>query len=328
MNTPPTVHISVIICTHNRGDILSDTLESLVPAMHEAAAADIAAEAIIVDNNSDDATGEIARQYSARHTWARYVFEPQTGLSYARNCGIRESQGEILAFADDDVLFDPGWLKALVNAFHRYLEAACVGGKTLPLFAGGTPPWLHANLLYMYGATDYGDAISWFEYPKHPFGVNMAFRREIFDKVGCFNPRLGRIGKLLLSGEEAELFKRVHSAGYKILYTPCAILHHRIPAARTEKSWVLKRSYWQGVSEVVYRQIDSPMGRGALLAQAFKEARWLLAKLKGPSWNPKTILWHIHGLPFYVWAWYLVKIGVISQSLREAFRIRPLRGSA
>lgn len=320
--------ISVIICTHNRGSILGDTLASLVPAIHEAVAGNVPAELIIVDNNSNDTTGEIARKYSARHPWARYVFESETGLSYARNRGIAEARGEIIAFADDDVIFDSGWLKALASAFHTYPEAGCVGGKTLPLFEGGSPPWLHDNLLYMYGATNSWDAIRWFEYPKHPYGVNMAFRREVFDRVGLFNPRLGRVGRSLLSGEEADMFRRVHTAGYKTLYTPFAVLQHRIPAARTEKSWVLKRSYWQGVSDVVYRQIDTPMSRRLLLSQAFRETLGLLRKLKGPSWNPRTILWHIRGLPFYVRAWHMAKIGVILQSLREAIRLRSIRVSA
>ncbi len=326
MNLP--VQISVIICTHNRGNILGDTLESFVPAICEAAQENIPAELIIVDNNSSDTTGEIARKYSARHPFAHYVFELKTGLSHARNRGIAEAQGDLIAFADDDVIFDSGWLKALADAFHTYPEAGCVGGKTLPLFAGGTPPWLHDNLLYMYGATNSGDAIRWFEYSKHPYGVNMAFRREVFDRVGLFNARLGRIGKSLLSGEEADMFRRVYAAGYKILYTPFAILQHRIPASRTEKSWVLKRSYWQGVSEVVYRQIDAPMSRGSLLSQAFRETVELLRKLKGPSWNPRTILWHIHGLPFYVRAWHMAKIGVIHQSLREAIRLHPIKVSS
>lgn len=317
--------ISIIICTHNRGDILGDTLASLTPAVQQAQADGISAELIIIDNHSSDVTAEIARKYCATHPWARYVFEPEIGLSYARNRGIREAQGSILAFTDDDVLFKPGWLRALASAFQAYPQAYCVGGKTIPLFEGGTPPWLHDHLLYMYGVIDCGDEICWFDYPKHPYGVNMAFRRKVFDQVGLFDPRLGRIGKSLLSGEEADLFRRVYAAGYKILYTPFAVLQHRIPAARTEKSWVLKRSYWQGVSEVVYRQIDSPLSRVALLGQALREALELLKKLKGPSWHPKTIFWHLHGLPLHVRAWYIARTGFILQSLREAIRLRPLR---
>jgi GT2 family glycosyltransferase len=325
MNSSLPVQISVIICTHNRGDILGDTLKSLVAAVCQATAANISAELILVDNHSYDLTGEIGQRFAAKYSWARYVFEPKTGLSYARNRGIRESQGEIIAFADDDVFFDSGWLKALAYAFQAYPEASCVGGKTIPLFEEGEPPWLHDRLLYMYGVTPCGDEICWFEYPKHPYGVNMALRREIFSRIGLFDPRLGRIGKLLLSGEEADFFKRVHAAGYKILYTPFAVLWHRIPKARTQKSWVLKRSYWQGVSEVVYRQINTPMSRSFLLSQAFKEALALFQKIKGPSWNPKAIFWHVRGLPFYVRAWHLARLGFILQSLREALRLRPMK---
>ncbi|BCX89348.1 glucosyl-dolichyl phosphate glucuronosyltransferase [Methylomarinovum tepidoasis] len=320
--------ISVIICTHNRGDILGDTLASLVPAVGEAEANGVAVELILIDNHSSDSTGEIGKCFAADHAWARYVFEPETGLSYARNRGIQEARGDILAFADDDVFFDSSWLKALAEAFCTHPDAGCVGGKTIPLFESGEPLWLHEHLLYMYGVTNSGDAICWFEPPKHPYGVNMAFRRHLFERVGLFDPRLGRIGKSLLSGEEADFFKRVYAAGYKVLYTPFAVLWHRIPAARTEKSWVLRRSYWQGISDVVHQQIDSPLSRGSLVSQAARETYDLFHRVKGPSWNPRKIFWHIRELPFYARSWHMAKLGFILQSLREAIRLRPIRVSS
>lgn len=310
----PAYDISVVICTYNRGDILGETLGSYA-AM--AAASPVRTELLVIDNNSSDATARIAREFVEGRADARYVFEATPGLSHARNTGIREANGEIIAFADDDVYFEPGWLDALTRAFTARPEAGCVGGKTLPHFEAGTPPWLHETLLYMYGTTNSGEVETWMDYPKHPFGVNMAFRRDVFQRIGWFDPRLGRIGDSLLSGEESDIFRRVHEAGFRTRYVPDAVLRHRIPASRTDPDWVLQRSYWQGISDVVFRQLHEPVSRLGLLRLVLADARWLLRHHTGGHLNPRTILWHHKGLPLHARSWSEVRRGRIRQGLKE-----------
>jgi cellulose synthase/poly-beta-1,6-N-acetylglucosamine synthase-like glycosyltransferase len=83
----------------------------------------------------------------------------------------------------------------------------------------------------------------------------MAFRREVFEQVGLFNARLGRIKKSLLSNEEKELFFRIDSFGLKTHYTPRAIIYHRVPAERLKKNWIIRRHFGQGLSKVAFDQI-------------------------------------------------------------------------
>ncbi|MDP2829309.1 MAG: glycosyltransferase family A protein [Sulfuricellaceae bacterium] len=310
-----TLPLSLIICTYNRGDILGETLASYATL---AAATAVRAELLIVDNHSSDATARIAREFVAGRSDARYLFEATPGLSHARNTGIKEARGEIIAFADDDVFFEPGWLDALMRVFTDFPEAGCVGGRTQPYFETGTPPWLHQTLLYMFGATNSGDVEAWMNYPKHPFGVNMAFRREVFQRIGWFDPRLGRIGDSLLSGEESDIFRRVHEAGIRTRYTPDAFLRHRIPASRTDPDWVLKRSYWQGISDVVFRQLHEPLGRLDLLRQALADAGWMLKHHTGGHLSPRAILWNHTGLPLHARSWSEIRRGRIRQALKEA----------
>lgn len=319
--------LSVVICTYNRGDILGETLASYAAL---AAASPARVELLIVDNHSSDASARIAQAFVAGRSDARYLFEATPGLSHARNTGIREAQGEIIAFADDDVFFEAGWLDALLRAFATWPEAGCVGGKTLPHFEAGTPPWLHETLLYMYGSTDSGEAEAWMDYPKHPFGVNMAFRREVFQRIGGFDPRLGRIGDSLLSGEESDIFRRVHEAGFRTRYIPDALLRHRIPASRTDPDWVLQRSYWQGISDVVFRQLHEPLGRIGLLRQALADARWMLRHHAGGYLSPRAILWHHKGLPLHARSWSEIRRGRIRQALKEALlrSTRPYQDAA
>jgi GT2 family glycosyltransferase len=170
----------------------------------------------------------------------------------------------------------------------------------------------------MYGTTNSGDVEAWMDYPKHPLGVNMAFRREVFQRIGLFDPRLGRIGNSLLSGEESEIFRRVYAAGFRTRYAPDAVLRHRIPSSRTDPDWVLHRSYWEGISEVVFRQLHDPLSRLGLLKLALADARWMLRHHTGGRLNPRSILWHHKGLPLHARSWSEVRRGRIRQALKEA----------
>src|SRR5215216_4473470 len=99
---------SVVVCTRDRPDDLARCLPGL-----QALAAQ-GHEVIIVDNcPSDDRTARLVAGYPL----IRYLYEPRPGLDVARNCGILAAKGEVVAFTDDDVEIDPGWLAALVRNF-------------------------------------------------------------------------------------------------------------------------------------------------------------------------------------------------------------------
>lgn len=257
--------ISVIICTYNRGRILHETVRSFLDCHSDG----IDYELLLVDNNSTDETREFAESLAAKNPLVRYLFEPSQGLSYARNSGIRASHGQIVVFVDDDVYFSPNWLTAVASVFERHIDVACIGGKVVPHFDFGRPKWIVDNLLWIYGVTRYGDHEREIRFPEIPIGCNMAFRRTVFEQIGIFHTSLGRKGKNLLSGEENHFLLRTAKAGLKTIYSPDIQISHRIPAARTIQEWVLKRFYWEGISEIVMRQLDDePLSRKALAKQA------------------------------------------------------------
>src|SRR5215475_15705591 len=103
--TAATPFISVIICTYNRCESLLGALKSLETMLIPP---DLAWELLVIDNNSSDKTSEAVGSFLSRGTLPlTYVFEPVAGLSTARNRGILESSGEIVAFLDDDVEVSP-----------------------------------------------------------------------------------------------------------------------------------------------------------------------------------------------------------------------------
>lgn len=313
--TNPKYDISVIICTYNRAQMLKDTLDSWIGVDQT----DIDVELIVVDNNSNDETAGVAKDFLKNQPKqnVRYIFEPNPGLSYARNRGIEESVGRIIAFLDDDVYLDKNWLLEIHRVFRCGENIHCVGGNSLPVFDGTKPDWFTDSMLNMYGSTLSGDSEKYMLYPEHPFGVNMAFLREVFDQVGLFNTRLGRIKKSLLSNEEKELFYRIDQKGLKTFYTPNAIVHHRVPEERLKPDWILKRHYAQGLSKVAFDQITDKKGRLQLLKEALVFFKRAVIGTK-PFAIQKTLLFY-RQQPMSVKLQNAMSLGMSKQSFLEIF---------
>ena len=317
------MNITVLICTHNRGSLLWDTLNSFFAPRFDLG---VSYELIVVDNNSKDSTADIIREFIDRFPGKiKYIFEKRVGLSNARNAGIRVSKGEIIAFTDDDVFFDPQWINEVVKIFREYPDAACMGGKSIPVFDGSRPDWITDDLLGIYGSTNSGESIRYMEFPEHPYGLNMAFRKEVFKKVGMFNPKLGRVKESLISNEEKEFFWRVNKAGLKTIYTPNAIVKHRISIERLQKKWVLNRFYWQAISDVIFLQMHSPESKSTLLKEAFadlsKAGQTILGKY---PFHLKKAYWHLQNSKFQQWVHASCKLGLARQKIREALtKSRP-----
>ncbi len=127
MDSP--TQITVIICTYNRSQSLRKTLGSIVA---EDLPQSVGWEIVVVDNNSSDETRQVVEELRCRYPQRiRYVFEPKQGVSNARNTGIREARGEILAFIDDDETADTAWLQNLTANLHSG-EWAGAGGRVVP----------------------------------------------------------------------------------------------------------------------------------------------------------------------------------------------------
>lgn len=176
---------------------------------------------------------------------------PRFGLSEARNAGIRNSTGEIVVFIDDDATADGNWLRKLMA---NYDDASVVGagGFISPAFEDKRPIWLPEELDWIVGCS-YRGLPQQRSLVRNPIGCNMSFRRLVFEKAGFFKTGIGRFGKRLLAGEEAELSTRVLSKvpDAKIMYDPSAIVYHTVPKSRTILRYALLRSFYEGLSKAI-----------------------------------------------------------------------------
>lgn len=222
------LRLSLIISTYNRSDLLIGALQSVV----QQSADPQLWECVVVNNNSTDDTLARFEEFAAKHPDfnLRIVTETTQGLSYARNRGIRESEGEYIAIIDDDERIAEEFIEAYIELFDTTPDAMAAGGPIVAEYQTRRPRWMScfterpiANTMY------WGDKVREFPKGRVPGGGNMALRRSAVRRYGVFDTSLGYVGESLLGGEECDLFERLQIAEAKYYYVPKAVMYHIIP---------------------------------------------------------------------------------------------------
>jgi glycosyltransferase involved in cell wall biosynthesis len=264
--------VTVLIATYNRAALLAETLDSVARLRTPAG---WRWEVIVVDNNSADDTRSVVERYVATFpVRLRYLFESQQGRSSALNTGIAAAAGRVIAFTDDDVRVDEGWLE---HGCRPLLEGGAVtaytGGPVRPIWGAPPPAWFDLKDGHLWGTIaiqDHGSRpFVYEEGGKVPLGANMAVRKSLFDAVGGFRPDLGRSGGRLVLGQEVpELLLRARNAGVHGLYVPEMQLHHHIPAARLTRCYFRRWWFGKGVSRAALHRIHPRNELGVDVAAA------------------------------------------------------------
>lgn len=242
--------ITVILCTFNRCKDLAKALASVSGSVIPAG---IEWEVLVVDNNSTDQTHEVVEEFCRLQPGRfRYMFEPQPGKSCALNAGIRESRGHILAFMDDDVTVEPTWLQNLTENLDTQ-EWAGAGGRTLIAQPVSPPAWVALDGPYGMGGLlgalfDRGDKPC--ELHEAPFGTNMAFRKDLFQKHGGFRTDLGPRPGRQIRNEDTEFGRRLIAGGERLRYEPHAVVYHPVSEQRLRKEYILSWHFDLGRAEV------------------------------------------------------------------------------
>jgi GT2 family glycosyltransferase len=217
-------------------------------------------EVVVVDNNSTDQTRAVV-ETAAKESGGvvRYGFEDRQGKSHALNCGVQLAKGAILAFTDDDVEIDPRWLVEMQRAFTSYMCTG-VGGRIVPLWSQGKPSWYveqgPCGLMPVIVRLDLGEQACAMKAP--PFGANMAFRREAFEKFGLFRTDLGPNPRDFVRGEDTEFGRRVLAAGEQLMYIPTMVVRHPVEEQRATKAYF--RSWYFGYGRMLVRTGSIPTG--------------------------------------------------------------------
>jgi GT2 family glycosyltransferase len=207
-NTPfpadaPWPRASVVVCVYNGEETLDDCLAGLDALDYPDY------EVLVVDDGSTDRSAEIA----GRHR-CRVLRTPNRGLSRARNRGITEASGEVVAFIDADARPDPQWLRYLVDAL-RDGEFVGVGGPNLPCRGDGVVADCVANAPGGPIHVLLSDREA-----EHIPGCNMAFRKAALDAIGGFDPTYR------VAGDDVDICWRLQERGWKLGFSPAAVVWH------------------------------------------------------------------------------------------------------
>lgn len=278
---------TVAICTYRREAMLAITLASLASCDKPDAAWDV----VVIDNASEAPVKSLVESFRERLP-IRYVAEPRTGTSFARNRAIEESSSPIVLFTDDDVEFDRGWLTGMVAAVRSHAECEFWGGRIRPTWAAGKPGWFDVSRSPMLGDVivryEAGEASRpWRPEDDPPFyTANLALRVEAVRAAGMFDTTLGHKGGKRLGGEDSWLVRSISRRGGKGWYAADAIVDHPVPAERLTKTYARRfawRQGWIGV-EMLRREggrVPRWLYRAAAQRGAGAAWRWLKGVLGG-----------------------------------------------
>lgn len=230
-----TKRISVVICTYQRNEKVLAAIKSVLEQNFPSAAYEV----IVVNNQMgnpwlEEQIEKLRQDKSLAPGMLRYIQCPIPGLSFARNTGIMESDGELVLFMDDDCLADHDLLYAYVAAFEDHPDAAVMGGQivvqrpetmVIPWKEGWEKYWSHF-------VPDYSDCREVNQWGSYPWGANWCARRDVLLRIGGFRTQFGRKGHDFNGGEELVAASLIQQLGHKIYILPQAKVIHDVDSRR------------------------------------------------------------------------------------------------
>lgn len=241
------VEIDVVICAYTL-----DRWDQLVQAVRSVESQNYAANGLIlVIDTNETLRAKAVELFGSTHTVV--ANRHKQGLSGARNTGLEEASGEVVAFLDDDAAAEPEWLASFAEAFADP-QVSGVGGHVLPQWESAAPAWFPSEFLWVVGCSYTGLPTTTAEI-RNPIGANMAFRLEAMRSVGGFREEVGRVGEIPVGCEETELSIQVRRGGSRILYTPDAIVHHLVPTGRGRWHYFWTRCLNEGRSKAAVARL-------------------------------------------------------------------------
>lgn len=282
---PGGLSMTVVVCTRGRGEALRGCLAQLARMDYPEL------DFVIVDNAPiDDSSRAAFLAEVGEDTRFRYVVEPRPGLSCARNRGLAEARGELIAYTDDDVSVDAGWAAALVVGFQRRPDVACV--TSLVCTASLETPAEH----YFDGRVSWAtrcepqvyDAVAPAGEPLYPYaaglfgtGAGMAFRTSVLRELGGFDEALGA-GTRTAGGEDLDAFVTVLQHGHALAYEPSSVVwhHHRADLEGLQKQMY---AYGTGLTAFITKHLLDGDTRSGLLRRVPRGIGKLVSISKGPQ---------------------------------------------
>lgn len=240
--------VSLLVPSHNRRELLALTLSSVrelqIPD-------DAEIELIVVANACTDGTAAMVEAAAERMPIpTRCVVEARPGSSRARNRAAAEARGDLLAYIDDDVLLDPGWLRAHLEVFATR-PADIVGGPIRLWWQDvERPPWFSRDLDAVLAMKDHGDQVIELRRYSDALTANLVCRRAVFERMGGFRLDLERRGTSMGSSEDIDFLRRALETGFRLFYAPAAAVQHWVDPRRISSRYLCGTAFGVGSARV------------------------------------------------------------------------------
>jgi len=239
--------VSVIVCCYNAAKRLEPTLTHL---FSQRFSTPVNWEIIVVDNASTDETANVAyRLYDQSETSIAFtvVFEPKPGLSFARECGFRNSRYDIALMVDDDNWLCENYVETIHTHFARNENLGMVGGLGLPELSIQAPEWF-SRYAYCYATGHQSET----EKAELLYGAGLALRLSFLDHLrerGFTSILSDRVGNTLISGGDTELCMAFRMAGFELKYDRNITFKHQLPEGRLNWQYLKRLFYGFGVTK-------------------------------------------------------------------------------
>ncbi|WP_292389050.1 glycosyltransferase family 2 protein [Methanosarcina sp. UBA5] len=225
--------VSVVVGIRNEEKFIEECIESLLNLDYPRDSYEI----IIVDGMSTDKTRDIIQKYPVK-----LFLNEKKNVAAARNLGVKNAKGELVAFTDGDCKVDPQWLKALVHEMQASPDdVVCFGGPNLifdtdPVF-GRVVGYAQESFLGSGGSAQSKNSTK-----KHYVGslpnCNAMYKKAAVQEAGGFDERF-------IVGQDCDLNYRIGKKGNKFLYIPKAqVLHHRRGTFKSFSVRMFKYGMW------------------------------------------------------------------------------------
>ncbi|MCA9264474.1 MAG: glycosyltransferase family 2 protein [Planctomycetales bacterium] len=249
MTSFETTTVSAIIPTHNRADVLCDmTLASLAQVIIPT---QCSLEVVVIANACSDDTVEAVERLAVNYPHSlRVIADPVANLNRARNTGVRESQGQILALLDDDVWLYPEWLVGMLEVYRDFPAELVSGRATLWWKDVDRPAWVDRYVEDLLSHNDLGDDVREARTHNEAIGANFSFRRQVYDSIGGFIDGLDRTATVLLGGGESEFIARARARGFRMYYSPQMAVRHWVAPHRIEQPYLTGVAFGSAQSRV------------------------------------------------------------------------------
>lgn len=261
----PMVNLELIICTHNRQELLARALESVLQAP---APSLWNLRLTVVDNNSTDGTGNavkaLAGRFEGTNMELHYLFEPQLGKSFALNRAVEQSSAAWLAFIDDDEELFPDWFQ-VVERLIRELNADYFSGVTRAHKNFHVPSWVPESALGVVFGLHFDPDPTRTRFEVNggiAIGGNLVIRRELLERVGPYDINLGRVGcKRIFSCEDHDMSERLARSGACGYFVPELQVYHHVPPERQSKFYFRRWYFDHAISAALLYQKYPDMPR-------------------------------------------------------------------